>query len=202
MRANPSTRARVSLTTLRFHSDETLEISEVRIDTIKRNMANYVASYVDDSGRVCTKCGKYKTREHFSIQPNSKYKGGMQSWCKECMSEYCKFRRQSQLVHVRRIEKESRAKIRLEVLSHYSGGTPKCACCGEREIDFLTIDHVNGGGSAHRRSLGGARGSGIYPWLRRNDYPDGFQVLCMNCNFAKGKYGTCPHQRHKARAIS
>ena len=28
---------------------------------------------------------------------------------------------------------------------------------------------------------------------RKNNYPEGFQVLCSNCNFAKGKYGSCPH---------
>lgn len=31
-------------------------------------------------------------------------------------------------------------------------------------------------------------------WLRRNNYPNGFQVLCHNCNMAKGFYGKCPHQ--------
>lgn len=35
-------------------------------------------------------------------------------------------------------------------------------------------------------------------WIIRNDFPDGFQVLCHNCNFAKGKKGNnnmCPHEK-------
>ena len=31
-------------------------------------------------------------------------------------------------------------------------------------------------------------------WLKRNDYPPGFQVLCHNCNWAKHALGRCPHQ--------
>lgn len=158
-------------------------------------MANKVASHVDENGRVCTKCKQYKTRENFSKKPESSYKGGMHTWCRECVSKYNKTRRDSQLPHVREIEKQSRYKLRTEVLTHYSHGIPKCACCGENELDFLTIDHINGGGNQHRKSLGGRRGSGIYGWLRQHKYPNGYQVLCMNCNFAKGHYGTCPHQR-------
>jgi len=35
----------------------------------------------------------------------------------------------------------------------------------------------------------------LYSWLKKNNFPKGFQVLCMNCNFAKGKLGKCPHQK-------
>ena len=158
-------------------------------------MANTTASYVDDNGRVCTRCNTYKTREHFSIQPASKYKGGMQSWCKACMSTYNKERRESRREFVRSIEKQSRQDVRYQVLAHYSKGQPRCACCGETTIEFLAIDHIDGGGNAHRRTLGGRRGSGIYSWLRQHKFPDGYQVLCHNCNLAKGFYGQCPHER-------
>lgn len=33
----------------------------------------------------------------------------------------------------------------------------------------------------------------MYRWLRNHGYPLGFRVLCMNCNFALGKFGYCPH---------
>jgi hypothetical protein len=39
-----------------------------------------------------------------------------------------------------------------------------------------------------------ARYSNISVWLVQHNFPTGFQILCMNCNFAKGKLGTCPHQ--------
>jgi hypothetical protein len=72
---------------------------------------------------------------------------------------------------------------------HYGG--PQCACCGEGEYEFLTIDHINGDGAAHRRQMGSRRD--IYRWLKQNNYPPGFRVLCMNCNFALGYHGYCPH---------
>jgi hypothetical protein len=87
-----------------------------------------------------------------------------------------------------------RQKLRHDVLVHYSGGLPTCSCCGEKHDEFLSIDHINGGGTDHRRMIGSSRT--IYHWLVNNDFPPGFQVLCMNCNFAKGRaYGNCPHKK-------
>lgn len=83
------------------------------------------------------------------------------------------------------------------IFEHYGGNPPKCACCGETTLEFLTIDHVNGGGNKHRKEIGG--GGNFYRWLVKNDFPEGFQVLCMNCNWAKGKYGECPHQKQQQK---
>jgi aminoglycoside phosphotransferase len=77
---------------------------------------------------------------------------------------------------------------KVKVLMGYGG---VCVCCKERDLHFLTIDHIIGGGSAHRRELGGT--SSLYQWLIDNNFPPGFQVLCMNCNSAKQWYGGCPH---------
>ncbi len=85
-------------------------------------------------------------------------------------------------------KREYHAQLRIEVLDAYGS---RCACCGETEPKFLAIDHIDGGGNAHRREIG--VGSNIYSWLRQNGYPEGFQVLCHNCNNAKGFYGECPH---------
>jgi hypothetical protein len=54
------------------------------------------------------------------------------------------------------------------------------------------MDHINGGGSKHAQQIG--RGK-IYRWLILNDFPEGFRVLCHNCNLSLGYYGYCPHQR-------
>jgi hypothetical protein len=82
-------------------------------------------------------------------------------------------------------------KWRLATMQAYGG--PICKCCGETELKFLSIDHINGGGSKHRKEYGVGGGKGIYRWLAKNNYPPGFQVLCHNCNLAKGFYGSCPH---------
>ncbi len=94
--------------------------------------------------------------------------------------------------------KESRQKMKLEVLQHYSNlDIPCCACCGESIIEFLCIDHLNGNGNVHRKEIGSSHGRNMYRWLKQNNFPPGFQVLCWNCNTAKGLYGQCPHQREK-----
>lgn len=87
-----------------------------------------------------------------------------------------------------------RARDRQSAFNAYGGF--KCACCGETEPMFLTIDHINNDGAAHRKIVGGKGGSSFFQWLRRNGYPQGFQVLCRNCNWGKhANGGVCPHQR-------
>lgn len=87
---------------------------------------------------------------------------------------------------------------RLRELVFNAYGGFKCACCGEDEPEFLQMDHIDGGGTKHRNSLSSS--SGFYRWLKKNGFPPGFQVLCANCNHAKGRLGICPHQRARNNA--
>lgn len=87
--------------------------------------------------------------------------------------------------------------LRIEILDAY--GAPTCNCCKETfDYEFLHIDHVNGGGNEHKRGLTKRNttnvGDTLLYWLRNNGYPAGFQVLCANCNMAKGAGICCPHQ--------
>lgn len=95
--------------------------------------------------------------------------------------------------------KEKYIKLKSLVFSKYGG---KCVCCGESELIFLTIDHVvgNGNGNSHRRSLTGttAGGEPTYQWIVKNNFPEGFQVMCHNCNHAKHVLGSCPHKWNAA----
>ena len=103
---------------------------------------------------------------------------------------------------VAKLYSENRKKIaekarerRIIVLRYYSNGLMSCACCGERTLQFLSIDHKNGGGNKHHQEIfKGKKGGNISWWLIKNNFPDGFQVLCHNCNMAKGFYGRCPHK--------
>lgn len=79
-----------------------------------------------------------------------------------------------------------------KVFDYYGGYV--CACCGETEKVFLTIDHINGGGCKHRRAIGQ---SNVYRWLRDNGYPNGYRVLCMNCQWGTKNGKICPHKRKK-----
>jgi hypothetical protein len=65
------------------------------------------------------------------------------------------------------------------VFDHYGRA---CACCGSEVKP--TIDHVDGGGRAHRAQIGHGSGN-LYRWLVANDFPDGFQALCYPCNRSK-----------------
>ncbi len=79
--------------------------------------------------------------------------------------------------------KQLRRKYKLDVIDAYSG---MCKVCGELNWEFLCIDHVNGGGKQHRMELGRA-GAAFYRWLKKKGYPRAsYQLLCLNCNGAKG----------------
>lgn len=87
----------------------------------------------------------------------------------------------------------NRLRARYRVLSHYCGGVPSCACCGETIFQFLAIDHIDGGGLKSRKSLGLRSSTELYRYLENEGYPPGYRVLCHNCNLAIGFYGYCPH---------
>lgn len=90
-----------------------------------------------------------------------------------------------------------RTSIMRDILNLYGG---KCACCGELNPKFLTIDHVNNDGYAERRTSGATNKGGYTFYIRilklgyiRND----LQVLCYNCNMGKARNGgVCPHAQN------
>jgi hypothetical protein len=61
-------------------------------------------------------------------------------------------------------------RCRYPVLSYYSGGAPACACCGEPTLEFLSLDHVEGGGAQHREETK-TGGSSFYRLLVREGFP-------------------------------
>ncbi len=68
------------------------------------------------------------------------------------------------------------------VLTYYGNGKCACVLCGFEDVRALSIDHINGGGTEHRRQIH----KNMYRWLVDNNYPKGYQTLCMNCQFIKG----------------
>jgi hypothetical protein len=142
--------------------------------------------------KLCARCRAYATS-----QDRKRGKG----WLKDSGICYrCKLRpaadgykscaqcRTGIIANHKAVNQSYQQRLRLAALERYG---PSCRCCGEPHTAFLAIDHIDGGGNAHRRAIG--RRS-IFQWLRDNGYPSGFQVLCHNCNLAKQFYGSCPHQ--------
>jgi hypothetical protein len=67
---------------------------------------------------------------------------------------------------------------KLEMINAYGG---KCELCSETRWQFLTTDHIFGGGTAHRRLIG--QGKVFYLFLKRNGWPkDKYRLLCANHN--------------------
>ena len=85
------------------------------------------------------------------------------------------------------------AMLRDEAIVQYGGA---CACrsggsCGESWKPYLQLDHINGGGTQHRKELRGSKK--FYAWLKRNNYPKILQLLCANCHQAKSRGQPCQH---------
>jgi len=104
----------------------------------------------------------------------------------ECRLEVQRNYRNSHKQQLRKYAQRRSREIKLDVLSHYSknGGEPVCTRCGFSDIRALSIDHILGGGSYHRR-LYSKTGKQFYRFLKKEGYPNGYQVLCMNCQFIK-----------------
>lgn len=82
-----------------------------------------------------------------------------------------------------------------QVIAGY-GGT--CACCGENDPLFLTIDHVEGNGNEERRSAGFGNRRLLLKIIAAG-FPAEYQVLCFNCNCGRQRNdGICPHEMARA----
>jgi hypothetical protein len=88
-------------------------------------------------------------------------------------------------------EKELRQRYKIDVLAYYCKGKPCCQQCGFDDLRALCLDHINHDGAVHRQSISqtsrsrAAAGNTIYRWVKTHQYPEGFQVLCANCNMIK-----------------
>ena len=155
--------------------------------------------------KKCGICKEIKpTREFYKGSNASRSK--LHYACKKCSRKQARELYKKQFAtnpeHIRTIKKQwqenNREKQRIAGLKHrqkvrfavIQGYGSKCICCGETEIKFLSIDHTNGGGKKHRKDTNGH----TYSDLLKRNFPQGFQVLCHNCNLAKGFYGKCPHK--------
>lgn len=100
-------------------------------------------------------------------------------------------------IKARKANKEDQQENRLLVISAYGGA---CSCCGERELPFLSIDHIKNDGAKHRKEIGGSQ---VYRWIIKNGYPkDRFRVLCHNCNVGRQlNKGVCPHEALRMKGI-
>ena len=75
--------------------------------------------------------------------------------------------------------------LKEKILRYYGGGSVECVLCGENRIPTLSIDHIDGGGTKHRKETGIHGGKHMYRWLEKENFPLGYRTLCMNCQFVE-----------------
>ena len=127
--------------------------------------------------KICRICQTERPLSNFRF--TNKEKGNRGSYCRSCWKEENTRRKNS---------------LRERVFGHYGW---VCACCSEKEVMFLTIDHKNNDGHRDRTQNGKWRISmrAFYGNIIRDGYPDSYQTLCMNCQWGKRiNNGVCPHQ--------
>jgi len=133
----------------------------------------------------------YKSLEQqreYTRRKRAEYRGSLDTSRKRQRSHIWTMTQKEWEDKVKQNAQRGHQKLRMEVLIHYSGSPPKCACCAETTLEFLTIDHIDGGGHCHRQFK-----RNLYRWLKKHNFPEGFRVLCWNCNGSLGMYGYCPH---------
>lgn len=148
--------------------------------------------------RTCSKCGGHK----FYTALSKRHSSGLRYRCGTCESRRAQAWAIENPEARRAIARRWNAKkrdewkrerwlLKLDVFMNLGGS---CACCGEGDLRFLTIDHLNQGGAEHRRQVGGNT-SKVYADIRKQGYPrDKFQVLCWNCHMALRYGDVCPHK--------
>lgn len=137
------------------------------------------------------KLWKYRENKNLCIycglnSPNQSQKG-----CLDCLDKKVK---STNDYSKRNREKINQYNLLIKhiVIEKYGGC---CACCGESQIMFLTIDHKNNDGSIERNRQPYNTHS-FYMKLKKNDIRDDIQVLCFNCNLGKSiNKGVCPHEK-------
>jgi len=164
-----------------------------------------IFTYVSPKGKRHNRLTRKEYQKKWRDLHNQEIKEYRKKWSaehKEKIREYSKEYLKKYPERIKKYKIKIRKKLKNLIFTHYSSNPPKCACCGESHIDFLTLDHINGGGTEHRKLLY-KQGTTIYLWIKKNNFPNGFQVLCMNCNWAKGhsKNHLCPHELEKNNGI-
>jgi len=93
------------------------------------------------------------------------------------------------------LTKQKRAIFWLRVLELYGD---RCSCCGEDLRAFGTIEHINGGGSEHRKKNNLRI---LRDVIEENDKSK-YRVTCWNCHLgAHHNGGICPHKTHSTLRV-
>ena len=74
---------------------------------------------------------------------------------------------------------QRRLEIKEQVLTYYGGGKLTCVLCEFSDVRALSIDHIASNGHQDEH------GYSLYRKLVKEQFPKGYQTLCMNCQWIK-----------------
>jgi len=166
-----------------------------REDKLKKKCDEYHQRLKDG---LCNNCLKVREREDLSIcnACREEYKTSREYFKQNNICVYC---RREPLATKTRCQKcrekhykqgaIKRKEIKTLVFNHYGN---KCNCCGESNLGFLQVDHINNDGYLERQDP--KIKSNFYESIVKRNFPDHYQLLCANCNYGKSKFGICPHK--------
>lgn len=208
MRYRKSHKKQISDYTSEYNKRPSTRILKHKVDkTYRDQYTNIVINYYSNETYICAICGEneykfltidhcygggrkqrkedksYGSRFHQWLVAND-FPTGYEVLCYNCNCSKDRVYRYQDYLNKR-----------IDAISYYSGGSNKCMCCGEEKFECLTIDHIDNDGNVKRKLYQILGGSQMYYWLYKNNYPDGLQTLCYNCNCGKTRnYGVCPHK--------
>lgn len=157
---------------------------------------------------MCVNCNQ--SREKFDHRPSDhkrKYERnlhrGKKKWWKhkelehkaklECITAYCKFTSKIFLPMFLKEHPQKYAKglgyddwLKSECgefITSVLGNELRCEDCGEKWFDFLTLNHIKGGGGKDREEGKVPKGKTLYSYLRARNFsnPEKWNVLCYDC---------------------
>lgn len=129
----------------------------------------------------CNECKEPLTNSNWATYTKNR---GLNK-CRACEKERIKLLHREQRKSPTFREKEqkqkciSRLKLKIETMLYYGN---ECIKCGEKNILFLTLDHINNNGKYDKR------GVDLFGQLRKLGFPGKntqLQILCHNCNAIK-----------------
>lgn len=132
---------------------------------------------MDNVSQQCSTCKINKHLSQFAYRSDFKHK--LRKQCRACKNKKVR---------------ERWRKVREEIFDHYGW---VCRCCGETMREFLSLDHINNDGYLDKNPNGDKKsGKELYLLVKKENFSDRFQTLCMNCNWGKKvNNGVCPHKK-------
>lgn len=127
---------------------------------------------------------RHKNKEHFNQWQRDYYKKNSDKHNKQNKETYYRHHKEYRLKYRKYMIKKREEQKKI-VFEHYSKGKNCCELCGITDIEVLTMDHIDGNGTKHRKDI--MKGDHIENWLIKNKFPVGFRLLCMNCQFKEKK---------------